>query len=224
MGQPSELAQARAWACSSEASTCGRRSQGRGGTAGDGRWRRTAKASARARARATAVGSGSASGSTPRARATARTSAPASARPRGSPSRARPTARASGASSASASGSAWGTRTCVLRRRARTSEILWLGQIEVDSADFWTNRLLSSSSRRACVEAVAYAHIEDLICTPTPTGRSSARTWARAMGSTTTDARWPSAPRMAWPLKEPASAASWADASAEASGCPSARP
>ena len=40
---------------------------------------------------------------------------------------------------------------------------LYLGRIEVDSADFWTNRLLSWSSRSAAeprLETVAYAHIE----------------------------------------------------------------
>ena len=32
---------------------------------------------------------------------------------------------------------------------------LYLGQIEVDSADFWTNRLLSSSSRRTAKKIVS---------------------------------------------------------------------
>merc|ERR1712147_204858 len=45
-----------------------------------------------------------------------------------------------------------GSSTCVdINRRFGTSrpnfEILELGHIEVDSADFWTDRLLSSSSR-----------------------------------------------------------------------------
>ena len=39
---------------------------------------------------------------------------------------------------------------------------LYLGQFEVDSADFWTDRLLSSSSRSTAEEFASklYAHIE----------------------------------------------------------------
>ena len=40
-------------------------------------------------------------------------------------------------------------------------DMLELGRVEVDSADFWTDRVLASSSRSTgCVEIVAYASIE----------------------------------------------------------------
>ena len=53
----------------------------------------------------------------------------------------------------------WARRRVEINRRFGTSrpnfEILSLGHIEVDSADFWTNRLLSSSSRSTAEEILS---------------------------------------------------------------------